>query len=67
LAPVIPCRIFGTYEVLPKSGGLRLHPITVVIGKPMHFGPADVANADRNRYQELSDQVMEAIAALKPG
>jgi 1-acyl-sn-glycerol-3-phosphate acyltransferase len=67
LAPVIPCRIFGTYEVLPKSGGLRLHPITVVIGKPMHFRPADVADADRNRYQELSDQVMEAIAGLKPG
>src|SRR6202049_3708216 len=31
LAPVVPVRIFGAHEALPRGGGFRLHPITVVV------------------------------------
>lgn len=66
LAPVQPIRIFGAYEAFPKGGGsLKLNPITIVIGEPIYFTKADVEPATRERYQELSDRVMGAIAALE--
>src|SRR4030095_6826453 len=38
LAPVVPMRIFGAREALPRGGGrLRLVPITIVVGGPMLF------------------------------
>src|SRR5260221_2757929 len=38
LAPVVPMRIFGAREALPRrGGGLRLVPITIWIGEPIVF------------------------------
>ncbi len=38
LAPVVPVRIFGSYEAFPRgSKGVNLHSIRVVIGEPIHF------------------------------
>ena len=66
LAPVVPMRIFGAHEALPRGGGkLRLHPITIVIGEPIHFSPADLEPAGKDLYQRLSERVMNAIAALQ--
>ena len=65
LAPVVPLRIFGSHDALPKTGGLKLHPITVVIGKPIRFTKADVSAKGREAYQELSDRVMAEIARLE--
>lgn len=65
LAPVVPMRIFGAHEALPRGGGkLRFHPITVVIGNPIRFTEADVVAGGRNIYLQLSQRVMESIAAL---
>jgi 1-acyl-sn-glycerol-3-phosphate acyltransferase len=64
-APVIPVRIFGTHEALPKTGGLKLHPITVVIGKPIRFGESELQSDTRELYQRLSDRVMAEIAGLR--
>jgi len=67
LAPVVPVRIFGSYEAFPRgSKGVKLHPIRVVIGEPIHFTKEDVANADRETYRQLSQRVMDAIARLEP-
>lgn len=65
-APVLPMRIFGSYEAFPKNAK-RLHfpKITVVIGKPLYFTKEEVTNPSREMYQYLSNRVMEAIAALK--
>ena len=66
LAPVVPVRIFGSYEAFPRSSkGVKLHPIRVVIGEPIHFTKEDVANADRDTYRQLSQRVMDAIAKLE--
>lgn len=65
LAPVVPLRIFGAREALPRSGGgLRFVPITVVIGEPIFFTAADIQPAGKDLYARLSDRVMKAIATL---
>ncbi len=65
LAPVVPIRIFGSREALPRGGGrLRFHPITVVVGEPIHFTATDLEPKGRDLYQRLSQRVMDAIAAL---
>jgi 1-acyl-sn-glycerol-3-phosphate acyltransferase len=66
LAPVVPMRIFGAREALPRGGGrLRLHRITIVVGEPMYFTAADLEPRSKELYQRLSEQVMAAIAALR--
>lgn len=66
LAPVVPMRIFGAHEALPRgSGRVRLHRITVVVGQPIYFTKADLDESGKNLYARLSDRVMAAIAAIK--
>jgi len=65
LAPVVPMRIFGSFEALPRSGnGLKATPITVALGKPLYFSKEDIAGG-REVYQKLADRVMKAIAAIE--
>src|SRR5881397_1387473 len=57
LAPVVPMRIFGAREALPRSGGrLRFVPITVVIGEPIFFSAADIRPGGKDLYSRLSDR-----------
>jgi 1-acyl-sn-glycerol-3-phosphate acyltransferase len=66
LAPVVPMRIFGAHQALPRGGGkMRLCPITIVVGEPLFFTPADVDGNGREVYPRLSERVMKAIAALE--
>ncbi len=66
LAPVLPMRIFGAHEALPRGGGgLHFHRLTIVIGEPMFFTEADLQPRSKELYQRLSDRVMEKIAALR--
>lgn len=61
-APVIPLRIFGSREALPREGGgLRFVPIRIFAGEPMRFEGAAKGKDD---YQQISDAVMAAIARL---
>ena len=65
LAPVVPMRIFGAHEALPRGGGgLHFVPITVVVGEPIFFTKADVQSSGKDLYGRLSQRVMDAIAAL---
>jgi len=65
LAPVVPIRIFGSFEAWPKGGKIKPHPITVVVGKPIRFKKEDFATQNREVYQKVSEQVLAAIAALE--
>jgi len=66
LAPVVPMRIFGAHEALPRGGGgLHFVPITVVIGEPIFFTADDLNPPGKDLYQRLSQRVMDAIAALR--
>jgi len=65
LAPVVPMRVFGSYEALPRNGkGFCAIPITIVLGKPIYFTKADLEGG-REVYQRLADRVMAAIAAIE--
>ena len=65
LAPVVPMRIFGSYEALPRNGKeFHATPITIVLGEPLHFTKADLEGG-RDVYQRLADRVMAAIAAIE--
>ena len=66
LAPVVPMRIFGARQALPRgSSRLRLCRITVVVGPPIHFSELDIAGSGKDLYQRLSQRVMDAIAAIR--
>jgi 1-acyl-sn-glycerol-3-phosphate acyltransferase len=66
LAPVVPMRIFGAHEALPRGGGgLHLVPITIVIGEPIFFTAADLNSTGKDLYKRLSQRVMDAIAVLR--
>jgi len=66
LAPVVPMRIFGAHEALPRGGGgLHFVPITIVIGEPIFFTAADLQSPGKDLYGRLSEHVMDAIAVLR--
>jgi len=66
LAPVVPMRIFGAHEALPRGGGgLHFVPITIVIGEPILFTAPDLNPPAKDLYRRLSQRVMDAIAALR--
>ena len=65
LAPVVPMRIFGAHEALPRGGGLQFVPITIVIGEPIFFTTTDLDPLGKDLYMRLSQRVMDEIAALR--
>src|SRR5246127_5653205 len=66
LAPVVPMRIFGSREALPRGGGsVRFMPITIVIGEPIFFSADDLSKLGKDLYGRLSERVMDAIASLR--
>ncbi|MDE3066895.1 MAG: 1-acyl-sn-glycerol-3-phosphate acyltransferase [Verrucomicrobiota bacterium] len=72
-APVVPARVFGTYEAYGRDKKVpRPRPVVVKYGRPMHFEilRAEAKECDKTRlkkiYQEIADEIMAAIAALEP-
>lgn len=65
--PVIPARIFGSFEALGKGGSLRLGtPVSIVFGEPIPPSVYDAKEAGKDRYQISSERIMARIAALQP-
>jgi hypothetical protein len=59
-------RIFGAHKALPRGGGgLHFVPITIVIGEAICFSAAELGPPGKNVYQQVSERVMDAIAALR--
>ena len=68
LVPVVPMRIFGSFQAWPKGGKIAPHPVTVVVGKPIRFTQEDLSGNNRETYQKISERVLAAIVAIrKPG
>src|SRR6266516_797086 len=66
LAPVVPMRIFGAHEALPRGGGgLHFMPIAIVIGEPIFFSAGGFKSGEKDVYGRLSQRVMDAIATLE--
>jgi 1-acyl-sn-glycerol-3-phosphate acyltransferase len=71
-APVVPVRVFGTFETYGRNVKFpRPKPIAVRYGTPMRFEKlrAEAKDCSKDRlkqiYQEIADEIMVAIAALK--
>lgn len=71
-APVVPVRVFGTFEAWGRHRRLpRLSPVAVRFGPPLRFEAlaAEAETATRVRvkeiYQEVTDQILAAIARLE--
>ena len=65
LAPVVPMRIFGSFQAWPKGGKIKLYPVTVVVGRPIRFKKEDLGAKNREAYQKISEQVLATIAAIE--
>ena len=71
-APVVPVRVFGTFEAWGRNQKLPLpKKVTVRYGQPMRFEKlrAEAKNCSKERlkqiYQEIADEIMAAIAVLQ--
>ena len=72
-APVVPVRVFGTFEAWPRQRKLpHPHRVTVKYGVAIDFKvlreEAKTCTKPRLKaiYQEIADQLMAAIAKLEP-
>ena len=71
-APVVPVHVFGSYEAYGRQHKFpRPRRITVKYGEPMRFEKlrAEAKDCSKPRlkeiYQEIADEIMAAIAALR--
>ena len=72
-APVVPVRVFGTFEAYGRNHKLpRPRRVIVKYGQPLNFAQlrAEAATCDKARlkeiYQQVADEIMAAIARLEP-
>ena len=72
-APVIPVRVFGTFEAFGRHVRIpRPHRIAVKYGRPLFFAElraeAKICSKPRLKeiYQQVADEIMTAIAKLEP-
>ena len=73
-APVVPVRVFGTFEAYGRNAKFpRPKRVAVTYGAPMHFEKlrAEAKNCTKDRlkeiYQEIANEIMAAIVALREG
>ena len=63
-APVVPVRIFGSFEAFPRNSCLpKPRHICIVVGEPLFF--SSDAPSDRETYQAVCERVLDAIAMLE--
>ena len=63
--PVVPARIFGSFEAFGRGGRLRPGtPVSVVFGRPLAPSYYDPGSG-KERYQQASERIMAAIARLE--
>jgi 1-acyl-sn-glycerol-3-phosphate acyltransferase len=64
--PVIPVRIFHSFEAYGKGRGLRLGTrVSIVFGTPIPPAVYDDPGAGKERYQVASERIMARIAQLQ--
>ena len=72
-APVVPVRVFGTYEAYGRHLALpRPKRVAVKYGQPLNFDKlrAEARTCSKPRlkaiYQQVADEIMAAVAKLQP-
>ena len=65
--PVVPARVFGSFEAFGKEGRLRLgSPVSVAYGRPLSPQDYDHPQDGRDRYALAAGRIMEAISRIGP-
>jgi 1-acyl-sn-glycerol-3-phosphate acyltransferase len=65
--PVVPARIFGSFEAFDRSGKLRPGtPVSVVFDRPMPPEEYDNVSDGKERYARCAERIMSRIAQLRP-
>ncbi len=65
--PVVPARVFGSFEAFGRAGRLRLgSPVSVVFGRPLSPDEYDRPGDGRERYARTAVRIMEAITRIEP-
>lgn len=63
--PVLPVRIFGAHEALPRGRKLpRPKQVTLVVGKPIYFDGDEYQGRGSELYQRIADDILVAIGEL---
>lgn len=65
-APVVPVRIYGARDILPRGSRLPRPGarVSVVVGKPLYPRDIDAGAKDPDQAMKASRRIMDAIAAL---
>lgn len=65
--PVVPVRIDGTFEAMPRSAALpRPHPVRIVFGKPVPPAEVEAAGSGDAPFQKVADMLHDRVAELEP-
>jgi 1-acyl-sn-glycerol-3-phosphate acyltransferase len=64
--PVVPARIFGSFEAFGKGIGIPRagSPVSIVFGRPMMPSEYDPGSG-KDRYQQASERIFDVIAKLE--
>ncbi|MDR3273751.1 MAG: 1-acyl-sn-glycerol-3-phosphate acyltransferase [Puniceicoccales bacterium] len=64
--PVVPCRIFGTYEIMNRFSHFPNfnEKADIIFGKPLQVSEYDNKNS-ASRYQDAADVIMNRIKTLR--
>jgi 1-acyl-sn-glycerol-3-phosphate acyltransferase len=64
--PVVPARVFGSFEAFGRDGRLRLgSPVSVAYGKALSPQEYDNPADGRERYARTAARIMEAITRIE--
>lgn len=65
-ARVIPCYISGAAQALPRGSFFpRPKKVRVIYGHPIDFSTVEIPGDKKEVYAEITQRIMQAIAALK--
>jgi 1-acyl-sn-glycerol-3-phosphate acyltransferase len=65
--PVVPARVFGSFEAFGRDGRLRLgSPVSVTYGRPLSPEEFDHPGDGKERYSRAAARIMEAITLIEP-
>jgi 1-acyl-sn-glycerol-3-phosphate acyltransferase len=64
--PVVPARIFGSFEAFGRGGGMRLgSPVSVAYGPALSPADYDHPEDGKERYARTAARIMEAITRIE--
>jgi 1-acyl-sn-glycerol-3-phosphate acyltransferase len=65
--PVVPARVFGSFEAFGKDGKVRWgSPVSVSYGPPLEPSDYDVPGDGKERYARTAERIMAAIVRIEP-